>query len=214
MNKCEIVKDLLPNYNEKLTSDNTNSFIEEHLSSCSSCNNIYKNMNDKVNLDLTDKIDYDINDIKSLKKLNSKIKKALFLGITIGLLILIITYISIVLYRFIILKNLSNKFDNYKHVDNVYFEENDTYFSGDSRFVVNRLSKYWYSNNILKEEHSSTDTDFPNVYTRIVDYNANLEYRYNSINKSLQILEFTNSDSYKDRKTVIFLFFIYVYDRF
>ena len=33
-NKCKIVTDLLPNYIENLTSEDTNKFIEEHLNSC------------------------------------------------------------------------------------------------------------------------------------------------------------------------------------
>lgn len=35
--KCEIVRDLLPNYIEKLTSDTTNEYMESHLSGCDDC---------------------------------------------------------------------------------------------------------------------------------------------------------------------------------
>ena len=34
---CKIVEDLLPNYMEHLTNDETNNFIEEHLSNCKNC---------------------------------------------------------------------------------------------------------------------------------------------------------------------------------
>lgn len=210
MNKCEIIKDLLPNYKENLTSNSTNLFIEEHLNNCTNCNNLYKSMNDYNIINPSEKINLNTNEIKCLKKLNKRVLKALILGITLGLLILLIMYICLVSYRFFVLKDLSDNFQNYKQVDNLYFEINDTYFSEDSRFLVNRKTKYWYKDNILKEESSSTDTEFPNVYTRIIDYNNNIEYRYNSINKSLQILEASNENIYKDRKNYKFIFFTYV----
>lgn len=210
MNKCEIIKDLLPNYKENLTTNSTNLFIEEHLNNCTYCNNIYKSMNEDFIINSTEKINLNTNEIKCLKKLNKRVSKALILGITLGLLILLIMYICLVSYRFFVLKNLSDNFQNYKQVDNLYFEINDTYFSEDSRFLVNRKTKYWYKDNILKEESSSTDTEFPNVYTRIIDYNNNIEYRYNSINKSLEILEASNENIYKDRKNYKFIFFTYV----
>lgn len=41
---CNIVQDLLPNYIEKLTSDETNNAIDHHLSSCENCIKIYDQM--------------------------------------------------------------------------------------------------------------------------------------------------------------------------
>ena len=34
---CKIVQDLLPNYIEKLTNNETNKYIESHLNECSEC---------------------------------------------------------------------------------------------------------------------------------------------------------------------------------
>lgn len=42
--ECEIVKDLLPNYVDKLTSRETNEFIEEHIKTCEDCRRIYDSM--------------------------------------------------------------------------------------------------------------------------------------------------------------------------
>lgn len=42
--ECEIVRDLLPNYIDKLTSGETNKFIEEHIKTCEDCRRIYDNM--------------------------------------------------------------------------------------------------------------------------------------------------------------------------
>lgn len=41
---CNIVKDLLPNYVEELTSENTNKEIKEHLHMCQSCSREYEQM--------------------------------------------------------------------------------------------------------------------------------------------------------------------------
>jgi predicted anti-sigma-YlaC factor YlaD len=37
---CSIVQDLLPNYIEKLTMNETNIFIEKHLETCVSCKEV------------------------------------------------------------------------------------------------------------------------------------------------------------------------------
>ena len=42
--KCKIVQDLLPNYIDKLTSDETNSFVAKHLEECTECTEIIENM--------------------------------------------------------------------------------------------------------------------------------------------------------------------------
>lgn len=41
---CSIVRDLLPNYIEKLTSDDTNQAVEQHLDTCENCKKAYKQM--------------------------------------------------------------------------------------------------------------------------------------------------------------------------
>ena len=37
---CNIVQDLLPNYIENLTNEETNKFIDENLKECSECNQL------------------------------------------------------------------------------------------------------------------------------------------------------------------------------
>jgi hypothetical protein len=45
MNKrCHIVQDLLPSYIDKLCSEDSREFVEEHLSSCNGCMEVYNNM--------------------------------------------------------------------------------------------------------------------------------------------------------------------------
>ena len=47
-NECKIVQDLLPNYVEGLTNEETNLFIEEHLRECNTCEKIFNNMKAEI----------------------------------------------------------------------------------------------------------------------------------------------------------------------
>ncbi len=65
---CKIVQDLLPNYIEKLTNEETNHFIENHIENCEECTNVLKNMNGDLQLE---KINQN-KEIKYLKKLKRR----------------------------------------------------------------------------------------------------------------------------------------------
>ena len=41
---CEMIRDLFPSYIDKLTSDATNTLIEEHIAGCTECGDILKAM--------------------------------------------------------------------------------------------------------------------------------------------------------------------------
>jgi predicted neutral ceramidase superfamily lipid hydrolase len=54
MNKdiaCAVVKDLLPNYIDKLTSKETNQILENHLTDCTDCSNVCNEMMGTIKLD-------------------------------------------------------------------------------------------------------------------------------------------------------------------
>ena len=52
---CKIVQDLLPNYIEKLTNEETNKYITEHLNECKDCKKVLKEMQNDIG-NLRDKI--------------------------------------------------------------------------------------------------------------------------------------------------------------
>lgn len=45
--KCEVVRDLLPLYIDKLTSEESNKEIEKHLKNCKECYQYYQEMMEK-----------------------------------------------------------------------------------------------------------------------------------------------------------------------
>lgn len=69
---CSIVKDLLPLYEEHLVSEETSSFIEEHLDNCTDCNAFYNDL--KSELSVPD-IKNDMNNEKEkmFKKINRRL---------------------------------------------------------------------------------------------------------------------------------------------
>ncbi|MFM1653270.1 zf-HC2 domain-containing protein [Brevibacillus sp. B_LB10_24] len=50
---CSIVQDLIPNYIEKLASEETNHFLEEHMNSCEQCHDVWKVMTAEIGKEKT-----------------------------------------------------------------------------------------------------------------------------------------------------------------
>ncbi len=80
---CNIIKDLLPNYIDKLTSKETNELIENHLKECEECKETYNKMNNDID------IHWDMNyeEATYMKKIH---KKFIIMSICIVILIAII----------------------------------------------------------------------------------------------------------------------------
>ena len=90
---CKIVRDLLPNYIEKLTDEVTNEFIEEHIETCEECKRALQDMNGNVEVE---EIDQD-NEIKYLKVVNKKVKRTI--AIVSLIVIIIASCVSIYIYN-------------------------------------------------------------------------------------------------------------------
>ena len=68
---CKIVQDLLPNYIENLTNEETNRFIEEHLKECPECQKVLENMQKEIKNFKICIISYNINICNSCRKENN-----------------------------------------------------------------------------------------------------------------------------------------------
>lgn len=59
---CDVIKDLLPSYIDKVSSKATNDLIEEYIETCKSCTSKLKEMNKEIDVkplySQEDKIDY------------------------------------------------------------------------------------------------------------------------------------------------------------
>lgn len=84
--ECKLVQDLLPNYIEKVTSEETNQYIQEHLQSCAECTQVYTSMTREIKskaLDIDKTVDY-------MKKVNQKMKIAKIALGSIAIMILLV----------------------------------------------------------------------------------------------------------------------------
>lgn len=109
---CKIVQDLLPNYIENLTNEETNNFIDEHLKECNECQKIFENMKKDFKVNTTKRDD---REVKYIKKYSQKMKllKAI-------LLLIIVIYVIVIGRRTIIMTSLSRKANENQIYDNYY----------------------------------------------------------------------------------------------
>lgn len=113
-NDCKIIQDLLPNYIEKLTSEETNKYIEKHLKECSECKVIFENMQKDLNINNQKRDD---REVKYIKKFNRKFK--ILRNI---LLIILMLFIIIVGRKTIILTSLEAKAQEIQQEQNYYLK--------------------------------------------------------------------------------------------
>ena len=109
---CKIVQDLLPNYIENLTNEETNKFIEEHLKTCDECKIIYDNMKKDLNVVNTTK---EKKKVKFLKQYRNKLRI-----LEIIILIIVIAFIVNTGRKMYIITDLNNKAQEYINLENYH----------------------------------------------------------------------------------------------
>ena len=129
--ECKIVQDLLPNYIEKLTNEETNQFIEEHLKECDECKKVLENMQKDIQLNAGKQ---DKREVKYMKKYSNKMRVLKYI-----LLALIVIYIAVVLRRTFIMFTLSEKAEENKSYDNYYAKIYS--YQGDSLIITESYNK-------------------------------------------------------------------------
>lgn len=105
---CRIVQDLLPNYIEKLTNEETNSYIEEHLQECNECEKVLKNMQQELS---TNSLKRDSREINYIKKYSRKLKILNFI-----IIIMLSVALVVMTYFYFQFKN------GYFRVSNAYYK--------------------------------------------------------------------------------------------
>lgn len=101
--KCDIVKDLLPLYMEDICSSSSKDLIEDHLTKCNACNQIYQHMKQEISLpDEEIKLDQ-----LTVKKPFKKIKKYFLLSIATVFSLLVIIF-SVIIYEVVFRPDIVN----------------------------------------------------------------------------------------------------------
>lgn len=142
---CKIVRDLLPNYIENLTNEETNNYIEEHIKGCNDCKVVLENMQKSLDTNSKKK---DNREVKYIKKYSKKMKVLKFI-----LLIIIVIFVLIIGRRTAIMFSLSKKAEN--HINNNYYAKIYSY-QGDSLIITESYNK---------------DKDYLTVVTRLNNEN-------------------------------------------
>lgn len=137
---CNIIKDLLPNYVYGLTNEDTNAFVEKHLSKCEEC---------KENLDNIKKEEERREEKKSnqyinfAKKYQNKLCIFRFVAITFLIIVLAIIFIPMT-RKIIIISNLSTNAKQYTNISNMHIIK---YSYNENSYVKNEL---WQMDNKKK----------------------------------------------------------------
>lgn len=135
---------MLPNYFEKLTSEETNNFIENHLHHCDECSETYKIMKEDLKVTTL----YKEEEVKYMKKFNEKIKKLkLFKKILIIIVSILVILLGVILYRFLILTKIQINNEKTNEITNLYF------YSVTDQFI----SEYWKKDGIIKQTVKSQE---------------------------------------------------------
>lgn len=94
---CKIVQDLLPNYIEKLTKEETNKYIEEHLKDCDECKKVLKNMKKELKADSEKR---DQREVKYIKKFSNKLKT-----LKVIIVIVLVIALAVMTYYYFYMKD-------------------------------------------------------------------------------------------------------------
>lgn len=138
MKECKVVQDLLPNYIENLTNEETNKFIEEHLKNCEQCKKIHNNMKKDLNVENTTKKK---KEVKFLKKYRNKLRV-----LEIMLLIIVVAFAINTGRKMYIIKDLNNKSKEYVNsknyhtitysLDNGNYTKSEVFSLGDKKKLI------------------------------------------------------------------------------
>ena len=140
--ECDIIRDLLPNYMDNLTSKDTNAYIEDHINGCSECSTILKNMQMDYNVKKEDKKTKEFVDFA--KKYKRKFRSLKFLVI-FSILFIILIFIVSTTRKYMILSSSNEKLHNVFKLNNYYYrhdlysEDNITtteFYKKDDKYMV------------------------------------------------------------------------------
>lgn len=197
---CKIIQDLLPNYIEKLTNEDTNKYIEEHINNCNDCNRILENMKKDFKINNT-KVDK--REVKYIKKYSNKLNL-----LKIIILIFLIIFVVIVVRKMLIFSDLKNKAQEYTSSTN-YHMTGYSYMQDETvkteLFVLDNRRKVIITKMLGNEKNIVT------MFTNGSNTNVYVEYgnkKFAKVNQSIGIASSINNAFYTDNIWQLLLYSI------
>lgn len=146
---CDIIKDLLPSYSDKISSNATNELVEKHLKECEKCKKILYNMNKEIEVKTLNNKNEQIN---YLKGFNKRKKIIVIVSIVVTIIILASIFMINVLNKNILLDKSLYVDVNKFNIEYMYITENKDGIeplSDESKM----LKVYLYSDEYDKDKH-------------------------------------------------------------
>lgn len=152
-NECSIIRDLLPNYIEKIVSEDTKKFIENHLENCLQCKHILNNMSSEL-LDNEEKLKGDTNiEIKKINNTRKRMKfhKNIIIIISVILLIFILLFFANKIFNYTLLSNVYEAYKEVNNLDNLKLTEISIYRNYDKNENYSFISELYYKDGKYKQ---------------------------------------------------------------
>lgn len=141
--ECDVIKDLLPSYIDKVSSDATNNLVEQHLKKCKDCSTKLKEMNEEIDIKSLYNQEEQIDYLKGYRK--NKIMTTIFVIIlTIDIMVA-----SVIAYYYV-LKHV----DIFLHVEDIEIGARTDELMGEEYFTIDMQSKKWQ---VLYNEREEID---------------------------------------------------------
>ena len=156
---------------------------------------------------LEDNIEF-VNAYKESKLKRKVIKKYMPRILAAVVLIGLIAYLISVIHNFVILKELNNKFNEYKNVNNCYYERKEL-VTNDAGTVYILNTRYWYKDGILKREEKKTENGTTKTNYVYIDTNNNIIY--NLFEQTKKGTKKYNNNDYKKIENGILKYLIGLY---
>ena len=139
---CKIVQDLLPNYIDKLTSEETNTYIEEHVNTCKDCKKVLDNMQKDIQLQ---EKKLEKKKVEYIKKYNRRLK-ALKISLLSIICILIVLFVVFPGRNMVIIASLKDKVEVFNQKNNNMYTKISHYSSTTSPLTF----ECYYKDDIVK----------------------------------------------------------------
>lgn len=164
MKECKIVQDLLPSYIEKLTSKDTNEYIEGHLKTCENCTSVYHDMKAEIKVNTTSpkaEIDY----MKKVRKKMRIAEKLLYIILLLFIIFVLVFWREI--FSFICYTDICNRYLKYQ--EEVFETQQYTVYSKNN---TERIQTCYTPTRTIEQYKEITSDE-----TRVIGYilNSNIE---------------------------------------
>lgn len=147
---CDIIRDLLPGYSDKILSEESNKLVRKHLQTCDNCLKELQDMNKEIPNEIIENQEEQIDFLKGYRK--SKIISIVF-AIILTLCMLITTFIGIVSFE-----KYAEFSININEIDITCTQKENV--NGKERLVFNLYSEDWnfyaYENEIIDSAEGKT----------------------------------------------------------